>query len=517
MSTLTPHQKLSAARLRAAERAPYLRAALLGLVPREVDFEVMGMPTFAVTHDAILLWNPKALESWSSEEAAAVLVHEVSHLLRDHHGRALAQGIPEIGDSTLARVWNIAGDAEINDDLIEGKWPLPAGCVTPPVIGQPNGRLVEEYFRALRDQMPEPQDGDGDGDGDASPDGNGTNEGDKDGGGGGQDDAQDGSAKASSGRQAKDSGEDGQNDGSKPNTRPTGSGGRGGKKPAKGHGSDKTQGHGDKPMSGDGWCGSCAGRRLPKGSGDEGGNNKGGQHIDGRTPADLARMRREVAEAIRSEAAKGRGTVPGGWARWAESALEPPRVNWRQKLAMLVRTACSWSAGAVDLTWRRPSRRQAGIGYGRGCPTLPAYHAPIPKVAIAVDTSGSMGDQELSDAMREVNGVLKAVGAEITILACDAAVHEVRKVRTIREAVGALKGGGGTDFNPVFEHIEQMHPRERPNVVIFATDGQGPAPAKPPRNMRVVWVLVGPYRTRPCTWGEFVEIDDTPRAKGKAA
>jgi predicted metal-dependent peptidase len=86
------------------------------------------------------------------------------------------------------------------------------------------------------------------------------------------------------------------------------------------------------------------------------------------------------------------------------------------------------------------------------------------------------------------------------------------KARTWREVVRHLKGGGGTDFVPVFEAAAHMRPR--PEVLVFCTDGMGPAPAEPPYPLRVIWLLVGPYKQRPyayngpITYGEFIEVDD---------
>ena len=81
---------------------------------------------------------------WDSATVAAVLLHEVGHLLRDHAGRAANLPTPR---HQLA--WNLAGDAEINDDLITAGVPLPEGCVTPAALGCPDGDLAETETREL--------------------------------------------------------------------------------------------------------------------------------------------------------------------------------------------------------------------------------------------------------------------------------------------------------------------------------------------------------------------------------
>lgn len=257
-------------------------------------------------------------------------------------------------------------------------------------------------------------------------------------------------------------------------------------------------------------CGGCSGNPgegEPQ-EGDDDGN--GGTIPQGRGDAEMQRMRRQCAEEVAEEARKGRGNVPSMLERWAEEALGPPKVPWEQQLAQVARQAIGWRPGAVDYRYDGPSRRQAGVGYGLGRPVLPRLRMPVPHVAIAVDTSGSMGTEELTSALRESDGILKAIGADVTYLACDASVHELRKVRSISDMRKALTGGGGTDFNPVFAALK--HVRPLPEVLVFITDGCGPAPAVPPLGTKVIWLLVGPYRRKPyfaggAEWGHFISVD----------
>jgi predicted metal-dependent peptidase len=129
---------------------------------------------------------------------------------------------------------------------------------------------------------------------------------------------------------------------------------------------------------------------------------------------------------------------------------------------------------------------------------------PVPRVAVAVDTSGSMGQRELTDALREAKGILTAVGANVEFLACDAEVHAARPVRTWRDCIPLLKGGGGTDFTPVFRELERRP--HRPEVLVFITDGCGPAPESPPGWCKTIWLTVGPYQRKPAEWGEHIEM-----------
>ena len=143
-------------------------------------------------------------------------------------------------------------------------------------------------------------------------------------------------------------------------------------------------------------------------------------------------------------------------------------------------------------------------------------YSPSPRIACVIDTSGSMGRDDLIEAMSEVDGVLKEVEGEVTIGICDAAMHGgLRKVRTTAEACAMLEGGGGTDFRPIFEALDDAPKHERPHVVIVATDGDGPAPHEPPRDVTVIWLLVGSHAVTPYAsggnrveWGEKIWLKD---------
>lgn len=140
-------QKLAAARRRACVKAPYLASAIHHLV----YWEAPGLGTFAVTADSLLLYDPAVLDQWSTDETAGVLVHEVCHVLREHARRAERAKVQV--DGPQGRLWNVACDAEINDDL--ASWSLPGEHVLPANFGQPDGQTAEVYYRALLQQQPQ--------------------------------------------------------------------------------------------------------------------------------------------------------------------------------------------------------------------------------------------------------------------------------------------------------------------------------------------------------------------------
>ncbi len=125
--------------MRAAHQRSYFAPALFSLVPVETDL----IGSMAVDSHWRLYYNRAWLASHTVEENASLLIHEVSHLLRDHEARRTAAGI---GDH---RRWNTATDCEINDDLHGEGLPLPGDPPMPGKYGLPSGSNAELYYAQL--------------------------------------------------------------------------------------------------------------------------------------------------------------------------------------------------------------------------------------------------------------------------------------------------------------------------------------------------------------------------------
>ncbi|GAA2146239.1 VWA-like domain-containing protein [Kitasatospora kazusensis] len=139
--------KLFAARLHAARVRPYLATALFALHV----VESRQVPTMAVDRYWRCYVSPAFVARTPEEELAGAWVHEVSHLLRDHHGRgdrvARERGLSGPGERLRM---NIAADCEINDDVFGDGLVRPEGAVEPGPLGLPTGRLMEDYLRMFR-------------------------------------------------------------------------------------------------------------------------------------------------------------------------------------------------------------------------------------------------------------------------------------------------------------------------------------------------------------------------------
>jgi predicted metal-dependent peptidase len=127
---------LQAARVRASYQRAYFAPALFSLIPVKTD----QIASMAVDAHWRLYYNDAWLAAHSVEENAAVLIHEVSHLLREHEARKHAAAAKN------ATLWNTATDCEINDDLVAEGLPLPNDPPLPGTFGLNTGENAETYY-----------------------------------------------------------------------------------------------------------------------------------------------------------------------------------------------------------------------------------------------------------------------------------------------------------------------------------------------------------------------------------
>lgn len=198
-----------------------------------------------------------------------------------------------------------------------------------------------------------------------------------------------------------------------------------------------------------------------------------------------ARSIRQRVAIEYSDHVRARGTDPGDARRWIREVLEP-RTPWEQVLRSAVKRAAAWAAGLGDYTYSRPSRRAGSV---RDV-VMPGQHRPTPRIAVVVDTSGSVDDRLLTRALGEVDGVIRGsgvAGSGVTLYSVDAAAHVTKHLRSAHHA--ELVGAGGTDLRVGLSAIEAERPR--PNVVVVLTDGDTPWPENPPPGAVVVIGLLG--------------------------
>lgn len=185
-----------------------------------------------------------------------------------------------------------------------------------------------------------------------------------------------------------------------------------------------------------------------------------------------------VSKEIERES-NNRGNLPGGLARHAQEVLQP-RVDPYKELHAAVRYSVAHKRGLGDYTWRKIGRRSPP-----GSLRLPASHQPQPHVIVAVDTSGSMGSDDLSRALGVIALGLRSVPSEcLRIVTGDTHLNVCQRVFHTSQV--DFQGGGGTDMSRLLMECAELKPT--PQAVIVVTDGYtGWPPSKLP--MQVVACL----------------------------
>ena len=150
-----------------------------------------------------------------------------------------------------------------------------------------------------------------------------------------------------------------------------------------------------------------------------------------------------------------------------------PKVNWKRALKIF---SSSSRRTRVKFTVKRVSKR-----YGTR-PGLKIQRSQ--KIAVAIDTSGSISHDELNMFFNEIHSMWQN-GAEIEVIECDAAVQKTYNYRG--KFSEFVHGRGGKNFDPVFAYLNK-----NTNVLydgcIYLTDGYAPAPEIKPR-CKVFWVI----------------------------
>jgi len=192
--------------------------------------------------------------------------------------------------------------------------------------------------------------------------------------------------------------------------------------------------------------------------------------------------------------AKSQGKLPASLERLLVSIVDPA-VSWQDH----IRGFLARRVGGGGFDWRKPDKRliQRDIygprRVGNGC-------GPI---VVGVDTSGSVGQKELDHFFAEMRGILDDVQPEcIYVIWCDARVHKVDEV-TDSDELNTLKphGGGGTDFRPVFDWVDEND--IEPDALVYLTDMMGTFPDHAPA-YPVIWGDI--YGRCKAPFGDVVSI-----------
>jgi predicted metal-dependent peptidase len=206
-----------------------------------------------------------------------------------------------------------------------------------------------------------------------------------------------------------------------------------------------------------------------------------------------AHWRDAMQQAIAiAHSTNSQGSLPAGMQRELR-ALTHAKLDWRSYLwRYLVQTPTDFMGF---------DRRFIGRGL-----YLEALQGESVQVFVAVDTSGSIGDQQMQLFLSEVQGILKAYPhLTCDLYYADAQAYGPYPLEADSE-IPKPEGGGGTSFVPFFEKVSLNRDWHSSGVCVYLTDGYGTFPQEPPV-LPVLWVVTpGGLDSEQFPFGETVQL-----------
>jgi predicted metal-dependent peptidase len=203
-----------------------------------------------------------------------------------------------------------------------------------------------------------------------------------------------------------------------------------------------------------------------KGNGD--GDGKGDKDGKGRptiSQEERQKIKDEFKEAMLAAAqSAGAGNVPGNVKRMI-AELTQPKINWRELITQQIQSTVK-----NDYTWTIPNKKHFSNGF-----VLPNMRKDQAiDVCVAIDTSGSISNEQLSNFFGEINGIMQSYDDyKIKVWCFDTKVHNPQEYTTTDgdDLVNyEPKGFGGTDFEVNWNWMK--HEDVSPKLLIVFTDGE---------------------------------------------
>ena len=208
----------------------------------------------------------------------------------------------------------------------------------------------------------------------------------------------------------------------------------------------------------------------------------------------------DAAKAIEiRDPSNTRGLVPA-FARRILKELREPQKDWRTILNDFIQEE------VVDYSFAPPDRR-----FGDSPFFLPDFNGKedmVEDILFMIDTSGSMSDAMVTAAYSEVKGAIDQFDGKLKgwLGFFDAVIIEPQPFKDEEEfRIIKPAGGGGTDFQIIFEYVMKHMIDKFPASIIILTDGFAPFPQeKLAGGIPVLWLLNNETVNPP--WGRIARI-----------
>ena len=218
----------------------------------------------------------------------------------------------------------------------------------------------------------------------------------------------------------------------------------------------------------------------------EGAEGKQGIELDSKITNIIVRARTQAQMA-----GKAAGEIPDEIERMIDELLNP-KLPWPVILNRFLDQRVR-----EEYSWARKNRRYPSDTY---MPSLHSYG--LGHLTFAIDTSGSIEDEELQEMLSEIKGIQQVFNPErMTIIDCDSQIHHIHTIDQTTDIMSLeFNGGGGTRFQPVLDYVAE-HPTQ---ALIYFTDLYGESEIDSV-DYPVLWICNSDHE--PATIGETVYVD----------
>ena len=190
-------------------------------------------------------------------------------------------------------------------------------------------------------------------------------------------------------------------------------------------------------------------------------------------------VREFVNAAVDMMNEESRGLMPAHFMSQVELINKPPVLSWQAILKKYIGTiSANKRKTRMRLNRRQPERFDLS---GR-------VDDKVLKIAVAIDTSGSVDDHMIAQIFNEIFAILAKRKHEITVIECDAQIQRVYRAKNAGEIQKKVAGRGGTMFTPAIEYINNDK-YFRDALLIYFTDGFGEWEIPKPKTYRNLWVV----------------------------
>ena len=190
-------------------------------------------------------------------------------------------------------------------------------------------------------------------------------------------------------------------------------------------------------------------------------------------------VREFVNAAVDMMNEESRGLMPAHFMSQVELINKPTVLSWQAILKKYIGTiSANKRKTRMRLNRRQPERFDLS---GR-------VDDKVLKIAVAIDTSGSVDDHMIAQIFNEIFAILAKRTHEITVIECDAQIQRVYRAKNAGEIQKKVAGRGGTMFTPAIEYINNDK-YFRDALLIYFTDGFGEREIPKPKTYRNLWVV----------------------------